>query len=120
MEKLYAVNKNDLSVQAKYLELLSDNDFSKARELAKELQQKQMPNFGAVEDEDIVQKLLDEGMPQKRKEKKSKDMDQMETEFGACILIPSKRKKRVRYPKNFNPEMPGDMPDPERWLPKWQ
>ena len=79
-----------------------------------------MPNFGAGEDEDIVQKLLDEGMPQKRKEKKSKDMDQMETEFGACILIPSKRKKRVRYPKNFNPEMPGDMPDPERWLPKWQ
>jgi hypothetical protein len=37
MEKLYAVNKNDLSVQAKYLELLSDSDFSKARELAKEL-----------------------------------------------------------------------------------
>ena len=23
-------------------------------------------------------------------------------------------------PKNFDPENPGPMPDPERWLPKWQ
>ncbi|KAL6770694.1 SRP72 [Auxenochlorella protothecoides x Auxenochlorella symbiontica] len=30
------------------------------------------------------------------------------------------RKKRVRLPKGFDPEHPGPMPDPERWLPKWQ
>lgn len=31
-----------------------------------------------------------------------------------------KRKKRIRLPKGFDPENPGPLPDPERWLPKWQ
>jgi len=31
-----------------------------------------------------------------------------------------KRKRKIRYPKNFDPENPGPLPDPERWLPKWQ
>eukprot|EP00210_Caulerpa_lentillifera_P004839 g4620.t1 len=31
-----------------------------------------------------------------------------------------KRKKKPRFPKNFDPESPGPRPDPERWLPKWQ
>ena len=72
------------------------------------------------QDEDLIQRLLDEGMPQRRKEKKAKDMDEMQTEAGACIFIPAKRKRKIRYPKNFDPAMPGEMPDPERWLPKWQ
>ena len=41
---------------------------------------------------------------------------------GAQIYIPRKRKRKIRYPKDFDPENPGStpMPDPERWLPKWQ
>ena len=31
-----------------------------------------------------------------------------------------KRKRTVQYPKNFDPKNPGQEPDPERWLPKWQ
>jgi signal recognition particle subunit SRP72 len=31
-----------------------------------------------------------------------------------------KRKRKVRYPKGFDPENPGPLPDPERWMPKWQ
>lgn len=31
-----------------------------------------------------------------------------------------KRKRRVRYPKGFDPANPGPLPNPERWLPKWQ
>lgn len=31
-----------------------------------------------------------------------------------------KRKRKQRLPKGFDPENPGPMPDPERWLPKWQ
>ena len=31
-----------------------------------------------------------------------------------------KRKRKIRYPKDFNPDNPGPLPDPERWLPKWQ
>ena len=29
-----------------------------------------------------------------------------------------KRKRKPRYPKNFDAKNPGPMPDPERWLPK--
>ena len=31
-----------------------------------------------------------------------------------------KRKRKVRYPKGFDPADPGPLPHPERWLPKWQ
>lgn len=31
-----------------------------------------------------------------------------------------KRKRKQRFPKGFDPENPGPLPDPERWLPKWQ
>lgn len=31
-----------------------------------------------------------------------------------------KRKRKIRYPKDFDPDHPGPLPDPERWLPKWQ
>ena len=39
---------------------------------------------------------------------------------GAQIYIPMKRKRKPKLPKNFDQENPGPMPDPERWLPKWQ
>jgi signal recognition particle subunit SRP72 len=31
-----------------------------------------------------------------------------------------KKKRKVRYPKNFDPKRPGPMPDAERWVPKLQ
>jgi len=31
-----------------------------------------------------------------------------------------KRRRKKRYPKGFDPANPGPLPDPERWLPKWQ
>ncbi len=31
-----------------------------------------------------------------------------------------KRKRRVRLPKDFDTANPGPMPNPERWMPKWQ
>jgi len=33
---------------------------------------------------------------------------------------PKKRKRKVIYPKGFDPENPGLPPNPERWLPKTQ
>lgn len=36
----------------------------------------------------------------------------------AAKEAPKKRKKKIRYPKNYDPENPGPPPDPERWLPK--
>ena len=44
-----------------------------------------------------------------------------ETEGGAEICMPKMRKRKPRLPKGFDPaHPPSTMPDPERWLPKWQ
>ena len=52
-------------------------------------------------------------MPEKRKEKKTRDIIQ-ETKGGAEIFMPSrKRKRQIKYPKNFDPKNPGQEPDPE-------
>jgi hypothetical protein len=62
-------------------------------------------------------------MPEKMKEKKSSTggNNKTETKGGAEIFIPKKRsKKTVRYPKDFDPNVPNPPVDPERWLPKWQ
>ena len=59
-------------------------------------------------------------MPEKQKERKTTNVTE-EMKGGAEIFIPKvKSKKRIRYPKNFDPANPGPLPDPERWLPKWQ
>ena len=50
LAKLYAANPDDLNVQAKYLDVLSDVDFN----LAKELRNKLMPNFASGEDDDLI------------------------------------------------------------------
>ena len=59
-------------------------------------------------------------MPERKKDKKTKDVGLEQLGGGAQIYIPKKRKRKVKYPKDFNPEEPGPLPDPERWLPKWQ
>ena len=58
-------------------------------------------------------------MPEKVKEHKTTNVME-KTTGGAEIFIPKKRNKKVRYPKSYDPHNPGLMPDPERWLPKWQ
>lgn len=59
-------------------------------------------------------------MPERRKVKKTKDVDLQTIEGGGMIYIPKQRKRKTIYPKNFDPSNPGPQPDPERWLPKWQ
>mmetsp|Transcript_46048 Transcript_46048/g.33810 ORF Transcript_46048/g.33810 Transcript_46048/m.33810 type:complete len:114 (-) Transcript_46048:42-383(-) len=59
-------------------------------------------------------------MPDKKKDKKAKNVTE-EIKGGAEVFIPNKKKKkRIRYPKGFDPKNPGPEPDPERWLSKWQ
>merc|ERR1712217_248096 len=52
--------------------------------------------------------------------KKVKRADGADAEGAEEVKEKKKRKKnrKIRYPKNFDPENPGPMPDPERWLPK--
>jgi len=69
---------------------------------------------------DCIQKLMEAAMPEKTKERKTVNVTEQMT-GGAAIFMPKKAsKKRIRYPKDFDPVNPGPQPDPERWLPKWQ
>ena len=68
---------------------------------------------------DLIQKLIENAMPERKKVKKTQDVDMQAIEGGGMIYIPKKRKRKTILPKGYNPENPGPMPDPERWLPKW-
>ena len=59
-------------------------------------------------------------MPERKKIKKTKDVDMQAIEGGGMIYIPKKRKRKTILPKSYNPENPGPMPDPERWLPRYE
>ena len=74
-------------------------------------------------EEDCVNRLIEAGMPQKTKEKKisgEDDVAAQEMKGGAEIFIPKIKTKKTKFPKSYDPANPGQMPDPERWLPKWQ
>ena len=74
-------------------------------------------------EEDCVNRLIEAGMPQKTKELKTSGEDSIaaqEMRGGAEIFIPKVKNKKTKFPKSYDPLNPGQMPDPERWLPKWQ
>jgi hypothetical protein len=74
-------------------------------------------------EEDCVNRLIEAGMPQKTKEKKisgEDDVAAQEMKGGAEIFIPKIKTKKTKFPKSYDPANQGQMPDPERWLPKWQ
>ena len=112
-------HSRDPLVQARYLMLLSDVDFSAAEKMHQSLPQ---PDFEdeKMNEQEAIQKLIEEAMPEHKKVKKTKDVDVQSMAGGACVYIPMKRKRRTKLPKSFDPENPGPTPDPERWLPKWQ
>ena len=59
-------------------------------------------------------------MPEKTKERKTNNVTAETMKGGAAVFIPKKRNRKIKYPKSYDASNPGLMPDPERWLPKWQ
>jgi len=73
-----------------------------------------------VKDFEEVQQIIEAGMPEKKKEKKTKNVVETKAN-GAEIFMPSKkRNKKPKYPKDYNVGGVNPAVDPERWLPKWQ
>merc|ERR1712183_548283 len=61
------------------------------------------------------------GGPLRRKEETKVEPEEGDKEVADKTEEAKKKRKRnrkIRYPKNFDPENPGPPPDPERWLPK--
>ena len=116
LKSLFESHSQDKQIQGRYLSLLVDSgNLSEATRI-----QARLPTSIPTDDDDLLQRLIEEAMPEKRKEQKTRDVVQ-QTKGGAEIFMPSrKRKRQVRYPKGFDPKNPGQEPDLERWLPKWQ
>lgn len=80
-----------------------------------------LPPLPGIDEIDVAKLEANISVPldivRRREERKKKD----ETVAGETEeRVRVKKKKKIRYPKNFDPENPGPMPDAERWLPKWQ
>lgn len=110
-----------------YLNLLCERDLEKAIKLQRDLEvpmpmdmfSQQEIQDGDLQDADCLQMIIDAGMPEKMKE--NQKGGKAEKVGGFEVFIPKKRTNRqIRYPKDFDHENPGQPPDPERWLPKWQ
>ncbi|CDW76997.1 signal recognition particle 72 kda protein [Stylonychia lemnae] len=117
LKSLSEAHGNDNVVLSRYLNVLVDVNLNEAVKVQQKLNAPVSSNL--IDNDEYLNQLIDEGMPEKKKEKKTKNVVQ-ETKGGAEIFIPKKRKRRVQYPKNFDPKNPGPEPDVERWLPKWQ
>jgi len=123
--------QNDKRLMGIYLNLLADKDMEKAGNIMRDLEVDEVPRPADLFDiklieqeglteEECLQRLIDSAMPEKVKEHKTQNIKQ-EMTGGAEFFIPKKRKHRkIRYPKEFDPKLPGPGPDAERWLPKWQ
>ena len=110
--------KNDKRIMSLYISLLCEKDLDKAAKIQKELLvpvPSELLDASRVEaegwtEEECVQKLIDEALPEKTKERKTNApsvTEQIIGGGGAVFMPTTKSKKRVRYPKNYDPENPG-------------
>jgi signal recognition particle subunit SRP72 len=116
-----ASNTDDLKLKAGYLSALAEKDIKAASDYFNTINFK-LPE---LENERDVHELIEASLDNNRqghKKREKKLIDKVEeTKRGGKIFIPKvKDASKIRYPKNYDPENPGPMPDAERWLPKWQ
>jgi len=70
----------------------------------------QVPSWAHIDAEELELAPIPKVQRKKKEEKDAMDV--------GVKSVKKARKKKIRYPKNFDPEKPGPPPDPERWLPK--
>ncbi|CAD7704944.1 unnamed protein product [Ostreobium quekettii] len=63
---------------------------------------------------------LESGVKGTSGERRGEELKKRANEGDDADKPKKRRKRKIRLPKNFDPQNPGPMPDPERWLPKWQ
>jgi len=104
-----AAQNNDASAAAKYAANLPNLDLGNididALEAADFLSKRRM------RDSNTTKRPRDAEIDEEEKKKEQE-------ERLAKKRLRRKKKRKIRYPKDFDPENPGPMPDPERWLPR--
>lgn len=117
---LQRVDGKDFEALCGLVQALASTDVERAESYAERLQ---VPSFGHLDPEELEGSAIPKmGAGFKKKAEKSDgEAEELgEGEDGKDGKVKSKRKRqrKIRYPKAFDPESPGPLPDPERWLPK--
>ena len=99
------VNKEDKEIKYLMIQALAHTNIDKADSIRRQIDETEID----LSNENI-NNLLNELFSKFKKGEKGEKVENKK----------KKRKKKIRYPKNFDPNHPGPMPDPERWLPKMQ
>lgn len=129
---LEKVDGSDNDALCGLVQALASTDIEKAEEYAERLQ---VPEYGHLDPEELEASPI----PKVQKFKQAahavmaaQAISQAPAEDGSTKskvavgrepnmvgkTATKKRKTKIRYPKGFDPENPGPLPDPERWLPK--
>jgi len=126
---LERVDGTDTDALCGLVQALSSTDVEKAEQYAKRLK---IPSLDHLDPEELEQAAIPKINRQPKKRSPEAGEEGAEEEVGEDgkidkdaarrLRIKEKRKKKrkVMYPKNFDPENPGPAPDPERWIPKRQ
>mmetsp|Transcript_20666 Transcript_20666/g.18080 ORF Transcript_20666/g.18080 Transcript_20666/m.18080 type:complete len:235 (+) Transcript_20666:784-1488(+) len=107
------LNQNQMNIKAleRLSYLYSFTDINKAQSYLERI-----PPVDAITDANELRRLELDYLPSKSTNIKYEEAKTTEHEVVQKKI--KKRKRKPRYPKNFDPENPGPGPDPERWLPK--
>merc|ERR1712039_522399 len=118
--KLYLerVDGSDVEALCGLVRALASADPEHAEEYAQRLH---VPEYGHLDPEELevgaIPKVSQVVGP-KRRGGGDKESEGEEDAKKATDAKKRAKKRKPRFPKNFDPENPGPPPDPERWLPK--
>jgi len=118
---LEKIDGSDAEVLCGLVQALATSDPEGAEQYAQRL--KGVPSYDHLDAEELEKAAIpkiDKNLKRGKEgagDGKDEDAAEGETE-GKAKKAKRKRKRKIRYPKNFDPQNPGPMPDPERWLPK--
>jgi len=105
------IDGSDYEALCGLVQALAVTDPERATEYAERLQ---VPAFDHLDPEELEAQPIPKvgAMFSQRRRDREDEVD------GKPVRVKKKRKRKIRYPKGFDPENPGPPPDPERWLPK--
>eukprot|EP01017_Pseudomicrothorax_dubius_P026853 TRINITY_DN3032_c0_g4_i1.p1 TRINITY_DN3032_c0_g4~~TRINITY_DN3032_c0_g4_i1.p1 ORF type:complete len:441 (-),score=172.88 TRINITY_DN3032_c0_g4_i1:192-1514(-) len=106
LAKLVKKDPSDQKTLMKYVFALSFVDPEKAESLIK-----QLPQVDLITDSLTLTRLENEPLSFRKLK---------ETRMAEASKRIKKIKRRIKWPRGFDPANPGPTPDPERWLPKYQ
>jgi signal recognition particle subunit SRP72 len=116
---LEKIDGTDTEALCGLVQALASSDPEQAQRYAERLQVPSYDHLDAEELEMASIPKIDKSKKIKESEKETDEKkDDGELEQKKAGKTPKKRKRKTRWPKNFDPENPGPLPDPERWLPK--